>query len=455
MSESPRLAEHYTQLEKRFSIQRNPDYEALVVPSGNADEPVHRWFHVKEAYSFRLLPRVLKDLGLADRSVLRLLDPFAGGGTTLVSACQVLSEASAVERVEAYGIETNPWLHLVSGTKFDFCRERPSCAPKHLSDVLRIAREKDAPVAFPELSTFRREDFISANFVSELVRLKTSAEEIQVCEHGSSATLIRRLSLLLTGACVEPATNLRRDGRALRFESTKNPRSPFETFERLIGVVEEDLKSVSAEISERLRGGVVRGDSRQSQSYPANAGNIDLAIFSPPYPNNIDYTEIYKLENWGLGLIANNAAFRNQRLATLRSHPSIKFPEEYPFLDISSEEARGLVHPILAVVPSSDRYKHERKRLILGYLDDMAAVVSHLASRLKPGGWLVCVVGNSMHGSSDTRFTIASDILIASLAARAGLLVERIDIARYPSRRASTSPFLRESLVYCRKPGLK
>jgi hypothetical protein len=47
----------------------------------------------------------------------------------------------------------------------------------------------------------------------------------------------------------------------------------------------------------------------------------DLSLFSPPYLNLIDYTELYKIELWLMGHIADQAEFRKVRLGTLRSQP--------------------------------------------------------------------------------------------------------------------------------------
>jgi hypothetical protein len=53
---------------------------------------------------------------------------------------------------------------------------------------------------------------------------------------------------------------------------------------------------------------------------------------------------------------------------------------------------------------------------------------------------------------SEDGFVIASDIIIASLAMEVGFQVEKVAIARRPRRRNVASRFLRESVVFLRKP---
>ncbi|MDP0920002.1 hypothetical protein Q6272_33745, partial [Klebsiella pneumoniae] len=55
----------------------------------------------------------------------------------------------------------------------------------------------------------------------------------------------------------------------------------------------------------RSRVTVINGDSRTAlQQVDQQA---DLIVFSPPYPNSFDYTDIYNVELWVLGYIGSSA----------------------------------------------------------------------------------------------------------------------------------------------------
>jgi hypothetical protein len=182
---------------------------------------------------------------------------------------------------------------------------------------------------------------------------------------------------------------------------------------------------------------------------------FDLFLFSPPYPNNIDYTEVYKLENWFLDFIGSNAEFTNQRLRTVYSHPSIRRGEVFPDPRLSRvEEAAilALIEPVLAAVPV-DRYRHGRRQMIGGYARDMYLALRNARDRLTEGGRLVYVVGNSVHGGDSDQFIIAADLLIARLGEIAGLRVDTLVVARRLRRRSVISEFLRESVVFLSRQG--
>jgi hypothetical protein len=436
------LATYYDSLESRYSVHEAPGYGALVVPTGNSTQPVHRWFHFKEAFSHGLLAQLIEDLGVPGDG-LHVLDPFSGSGTTAVSALLMSSplKGRKVERLHA--IEVNPWLHLLSATKTEVV-QRPADGAFELLDAIvesaRISR-KEAPL--PSLSTFGRSDYLSEAHGHELVRL-LAAVDCLAGQSGADAINEGDLARLLVGASVEPAMRLRRDGRALRYQPQKNVISPLDTFHRLAKTVEEDLVWLRHE-GPAGHGVVHRGDARDAASYP-EPGTVDLALFSPPYPNNIDYTEVYKLEAWILSLIYDQKSFRDQRLATLRSHPSIRF--ETPKPGELSPDLQTILAPVHTAIPAGDRYSRARIDLVSGYFLDMLEVLGNVANSLRVGGRAICVVGNSLHGSGDASVLIASDLLIAAVGELAGLRVDRISVARYPVRRRQGDQHrLRESLV--------
>lgn len=435
---SRRLEELYTALEERFPPTDGSDYERLVVAQGNSAEPFHRWFHMKEAFSPYLLQRVIKDLGIQD-STVRIVDPCAGSGTTLVSAMTMPDGPD----VSVTGAEINPFLQLLSETKVAVLSlsspERIKLVHELRGAAKRVtaSRPGRAPAA-PKLSAFQNVSYFPPRELNQLMKMRANwrTEPASVCKD--------LVALALAGS-VEPCSRLRRDGRALRYTSNKAVEIPTAEFERRIEEMCDDMLTVSSRGS-----GTVSLSSALGCDSWAKIGksNVDLILFSPPYPNNIDYTEVYKLEAWFLGLIANEASFRTQRNATMRSHPSILFdvrswPELPPGLPESVEK---LAAPLMAAVPS-DKYAKQRRMMISGYLMDAAVLLWRCHGSLKVGGHAVYVVGNSRHASGEDQYTIASDVLLAAVAEQVGFRVSEVKTARRLHRRGKHE-HLRESVVF-------
>jgi 16S rRNA G966 N2-methylase RsmD len=434
------LDEHYTSLEKNFEVKSSGDYEQLVVPNGNSVEPIHRWFHLKEAFSRRLLPRVLKDTSLAEMSTLRILDPFAGSGTTAVALSELVSSGE-LDSAVFVGVECNPFLRLVASAKLGAIQ---SPSPTFAGLARRIGatslRKQVKPSNIPELATFRNPSYFDPEDLNALLRLRAT---IDLAEQDGADERDIHLARLCLGASIEPSSGLRRDGRALRFAPEKQRSNPINEFLRKAEQVEEDQPKSGL----KVKGTVHLGDGRALDLLPRRSAEFDLILFSPPYPNNIDYTEVYKLEAWLLGYINSAEQFLSRRLATVYSHPSIN-------RDLSNQESdqdfESLIAPLLAAVPM-DAYATGRKLMIRGYANDMLKTLRSSFDRLREGGHLVFVVGNSVHGSGDGKFVIAADLIMAELARRVGFLVTSVEVARAPKRRGIASPYLRESVVFAEK----
>lgn len=440
----------YQALETKYPPVRGAEYERLVVAYGNSVEPVHRWFRMKEAYSPYLLAKVLKDLEIADDAPLSIVDPFAGSGTTATSALLLERPGSTC----AVGIEVNPFLALLARVKGQ-CLSLSSEERDQLADEVQSGaqavlapRRGRSPLA-PKLAAFGREEYFPVESRTALMKMRANLHEI-------APGLARDLLAVLLAATVEPSSRLRKDGRALRFEADKFVESPRKSFLTRVEAASSDLREVKSSGTAT----VIHGSALRSESWDAIETDAwDLCLFSPPYPNNIDYTEVYKLEAWFLGLIDNAEEFRAQRRATMRSHPSIIFePKESQAQESGQglgnvgslpEVVSDLASQLMRAVPA-DRYRRQRERTIRGYLADSHAVLASAYEKLRSGGALVYVVGNSRHGSREHAYTIASDVLLARLAEDVGFVFDSLQVGRDLHRRGRHD-HLRESVVFLRK----
>lgn len=443
---APELDSFYEGLQSALYVSDGSDWAPLVVPNGNGGAPIHRWFRMKEAFSCDLMGRVLDITGLSEKRSLSVCDPFCGSGTSGVSVAQACSKRV---RLRYTGIEVNPYLHLVSSTKLGAIQSPPTEFPALAQRVgAVVARRKVDPAPRPGLSTFSDERFFETSALTELLRLRAAIEAER--ERGADPLAID-LAAVCLGSIVESVSRLRRDGRALRHEPGKPVLRPLAAFLDRAGEIEEDLPTASR----RLRARVHHADARAAGGILRKDGPFDLAIFSPPYPNNIDYTEVYKLEAWLLGLYRDQGDFAAQRRRTLRSHASLDFGEAPVGLEESQlADLRRLLLPVLRAVPDDDRYSGARRRTISGYAMDMLALLRGLRNAMTHDGHVVYVVGNSLHGGSGgTGLLIAADLLIAKLAELAGFTVTELAVARVPSRRRTGSPYLRESIVFAQVNG--
>jgi hypothetical protein len=437
------LERRYTESESSFRTTWSPDYGSLVAPNGNAGAAVHRWFHLKEAYSSRLLSHLLREIAPSQTSGLRVLDPYAGVGTTAISLADSVSRGE-LNRVCTYGIECNGFLHLVASAKLAALQQPPKSFMTYVQSLTSSAlnSQNDEP-EIPVLSTFKDPASYEREDLIQLLRLRDAI--VQEAGRGADP-LVTALAKVCLGAIVEPVSNLRRDGRALRYTEKRDRQPTVQAFLTKARQISYDLPQRSVPIAGR----VIRGDGRICEGIDRRFNPFDLIVFSPPYPNNIDYTEVYKLENWLLGFIEDQSSFAQQRMRTVYSHPSVLRPDPLPSIDLSPAEnaaALEVIEPVLGSIPH-DRYLEGRRRMVGGYARDMLLTLKSARARLAPNGRIVYIVGNSVHGAAPNQFVIAADLVIAQLAVTAGLEVERVAVARHLRRRHTSSRFLRESVVF-------
>lgn len=439
------LDAYYRALDSDLPVVDSPEYALLVVPNGNFSLPVHRWFRLKESYSSRLLAQVLKDLNFGSNKELRVLDPYAGAGTTCVSVADLVADRE-VPRSTAYGIEANGFLQLVASSKLRALQDPPVKFPVLVKKLRRaVLSQRGATPDPPALSTFHVDAYFDKPEIDQLMRLKRA---IDAAEAAGADDLGIALARVCLGGSVEAVSNLRRDGRTLRYVEKPFRPTALQAFERLAALICEDIPERRVSVSGRI----LRGDGRLMSGIDRRIRQFNLVMFSPPYPNNIDYTEVYKLENWLLGFITNSEEFVQQRLRTVYSHPSVLRPDPLPTALVdhnTNAELLAAVEPLLEVIPD-DRYAEGRRRMLRGYAVDMFLTLASARQRLSTDGAIVYVVGSSVHGHGSDQFVIAADLLIARLAQSAGLRVEKLAVARHLRRRFVSSPYLRESVVFLR-----
>jgi DNA modification methylase len=159
-----------------------------------------------------------------------------------------------------------------------------------------------------------------------------------------------------------------------------------------------DLEKLRTKKCETL---VSRGDARKLR---LGDETIDFVITSPPYLNKIEYTNIYRVEEF--------LFFKPQKKRGLRSYIGTR----------------------------------EGDDIIKAYFSDMEHSLSELYRVCRPGAKLAMVVGN---GCFPDR-VVESDILLSELAEKAGFRVEKIYVLnkRWCTReRVIKVGELRESLL--------
>ena len=280
--------------------------------NAGADElPFQTWRNFKEAYAPELIARAVEE---SEIPVVRCVDPFGGSGTTAL-ACQFLGVYPTI-------IEVNPFLaDLIEAklTTYD-----ADILAQDLGTIAGlISREPgDVEVAFAHLPPTFIEPGVKDRWIFDRDIAARFASILSSIDKLSKETH-RRLFRVLLGGILVDMSNVVISGKGRRYrrkwqELCRSPASVDDAFldlaRRAIGEIHRysDRKQINFDL--------LRADSRTAV---ASAGKWDLAIFSPPYPNSFDYTDVYNVELWMLGYLKTTMSNRALRESTLSSHVQI------------------------------------------------------------------------------------------------------------------------------------
>ncbi len=443
------IEKRYAALESQFVVEQGPPGLADAVTfSNNQPAPIHRWFIFKEAFGANLLDFLSIDEARMREEGSVFMDPFCGSGTSILSGD--LQHGWMGRRI---GVETNPFIAFVANTKANWREYDPAMIEEYSRAILARRLRRDIPEAkWPSLSTFRDQEMFDKGRVSSLVDAVRRSRKLPKPYDD--------LFLLGVASVVERLSLYRRTGRALRklkdsdaLRARQGAKTETE-LRAMWALFASDIRQVlqsGEQGSERFT--IVQGDWRNltdSNIKAMEPGSVSLMVYSPPYLNQIDYTEVYKVESWLLGFTDSMEAMRNQRRATIRSHSSVRLPESKPRL---STNARSALKSVSAVVSGiGDRWHLTFPRTANGYFSDMRQSFESQFRLLEPGGQVRCVIGNSAHGVKGGRIAIATDLLLADIAKDIGFEVRKIQVARMLARKDHLNDYLRESVIWMRKP---
>ena len=439
-------------------------FSSLVAPSHNTAAPIHRWFNYKEAYSYRLPREVLRRLGAGRSRVVA--DVFGGVGTTALS----LSPHPALDAV--ISVEYSPLAVFVGATKLAAPKLRPARLRAALYGLVSFPLLPTTP---PELAAFHNPDIWDRRVLNKLLSAREfiNSSDLRKGE--------KDFFLLGLAAVTEDLSGVMKDGRALRIlhdrhrirkglsatQSAPGTRDRVRValWHQWLAMIEDVEAVANGDKEAASRACHVKGDARRLSALRRGGApllpdnGVGLFVYSPPYLNCIDYTEVYKLELWMLEFVQSQAEFRRLRLGTLRSHPSIEFPPK-PHLDAIRDSNVAAVVSLLSRFLERHHVRPAMGRMVRNYFDDMYATLAEQYRCLEEGGHAVCVVGNSTFSRREPagdswsevwRLPILTDVIIGRIAEAIGFRDVELWRARELRPRNVNAGYARESLVVCRK----
>jgi hypothetical protein len=382
-----------------------------------AGQPFQRWYRFKEAFSPQFVADVMTSLDFEPRTCS---DPFGGSGTTGLT-CQFLG-------IRPTTIEVNPFLQDLIEAKLssyhlaELIRDRAALAAAVEVDApdLRDGRGErgvigeglrafpGAPPTFEEPGRGGRWIF-DRDVAHRIARYRDAIDAIQ-------NPLNQRLFRVLLGAVVVPVSNVVISGKGRRYRapSARQCSRAWDVDRLFDTAFQEALYDIGRYHDRRCREfTLLRGDSR---ALLPDADAADVILFSPPYPNSFDYTDIYNVELWALGYLTGAVDNRALREATIRSHVQIR--RDFGTADLPSPT---LTRTLASLTEVRDQlWDKNIPSMVRAYADDMLTILRGARATLTPRGRVALVVGDSRYAG--VRVDVPT--ILRELAPSAGLRCE-------------------------------
>lgn len=367
----------------RWTKQR--DVASMGTNDGATPLAFQKWHNFKEAFAPELIFEAVRQSSIAVESCL---DPFGGSGTTALT-CQMLGVASTT-------VEVNPYLADVIRAKLQ--AYDADLLVRDLREIRRRSRRSvpdvDSirallPPTFIEPGVAQRWIF-DTPVASALVSLLWSIDEVT---DGNDET--RRFFRVVVGGMLTEVSNVLVSGKGRRYRRNWQDRrlTSDDVFATFAGRAESAIEDV-IEFARRPRVAtrVVEGDAR-SQRF---SREFDLSVFSPPYPNSFDYTDVYNVQLWMLGYLASSERNIALRRETLASH--VQVSRSFAAPPTGSDTLEGVLRSLNA--ERKQLWSKHLPEMVGGYFRDLLDVTESVMSALRPGGECWMVVGDSRYGST-------------------------------------------------------
>jgi hypothetical protein len=396
--------------------------------NAGADElPFQSWRNFKEAYAPELVERAVQESKIP---VGRALDPFGGSGTTAL--------ASQFLGVLPTTVEVNPFLADLIEAKLSQY-DADTLARDIGLIASRAAREQDALHRLAQLPPTFVEPGVRDRWIFDREIAKRIAALLEAIESLPNAKH-RRLFRVLLGGILIDVSNVVVSGKGRRYRRGWQIRrhTPGNVDEAFYASARNAVADIYRYANRREQGyELIRGDARRA----INKGCWDLALFSPPYANSFDYTDVYNVELWMLGYIRSFAANRQLREATLSSHVQVSRSFAPP-----PPGSKQLDEVMLNLIEARSKLWDQRIPDMVGaYFADLRAIVWQIGRNLTRGGSLWLVIGDSQYAG----IAIPAAEIIGALAERDGLVLRGYEPFR--SMRLSAQqggrPELAETLI--------
>ena len=407
--------------------ESNPPYP-LPSPPGfrdtafteNHDVALHRWVPWIAGFSGSFVAGVLDTV--RQRGKMRVLDPFAGVGTTLIEALK--------KGDDTIGFEINPYAALA-------CKVKADAGHYDVANLDRLIARFEAYGAAESWLHTRPASARPAGFRSRSPFFSDTVErQVLACLDFVAAETtdwLKDLFHVAFGSVMVSFSNYTYEPslgtRAGAGKPDIDDADVFDIVRRKLQEMRDDIVRFQGWLArhEPVPRATVHPLSYLDHAHLIEPRSIDVLITSPPYLNNYHYIRNTRPHLFRLGLAQSPGDLKTiERQSfglfwqTVRSGPPVALQPGLPHLAERIEQLRAL-HPEKGPYGGSGWANYAA-----AYFNDCQRFCAVTLSRMRPGGTAVVVIGNNILQGIEFQ----TDRLFAEIAERAGFKLVKLHEVR-------------------------
>lgn len=388
----------------------------------NFKSPVHNWYKFTAGFSYKFVDEIIAKEKLKNNGRAKIFDPFAGCGTTLVSAQK--------QGVKAIGNEGQNFMFDIIRAKLNWNIDEDTIKC-HLKNIKAYLSDNRNLINIEEVAHPLLLGLYTRPTLKNLYLIKNCINSIK--SHRYKLFFKLALSQTLHKVSIHPIAV----PYISRNKTLKNTTSPLSVFSKISKKMLSDCRELQGcQASSQI----FLQDSRKANT-KIRANSCNICITSPPYLNNLDYGEVSKVHTHFFGTTASWGDITEKVRKKLVTGATTHYAEsEFNISDFKRSSfykknkliADNLLkrYKKIKEVSKNRSGKKSFHILMMLYFQDMFQVLLEIRRVLVPSGKAYLILGDS----APYGIFIPTTRILGKLAANAGFTNYRIKKRKYNFR---------------------
>ncbi|HID30858.1 MAG TPA: helix-turn-helix domain-containing protein, partial [Desulfobacterales bacterium] len=364
---------------------------------------VHDWYLLPQSFSEPLVVEAIERFNIEIGDTI--LDPFVGAGTTAVTG--------VLRGINVLGLEINPFLCFAAQVKLDWTvdltdfratltRVLDKAYPllkvmsvekdlftEHLPpDAEEQGRAILAEVDEPQMPRLYK--WMSPVVVHKVLVLR------HLIEHDVPQQM-RQYFLLALAAILRPASNMKLTPHAFGSRKHKQDAPVYDLFSQKLFKMANDLEYLQSLKYQTGTGEIICCDARAANHVQSDMLPASLAITSPPYLNNLDYTMQTRMELFFLRFVDNMADLRDLRKKMVVCDAKAMYRDIEDSEEVVDVQSIQQIAAALEEAHKGKNWGWDYPFMITQYFGGMFKTLKAVKPLLKRRAPFIIIVGESAH----------------------------------------------------------